>query len=455
VSVLDAAGCAASLTGIQLNDANAPVLTLTSTTQPACGQSNGGITASASGGASPYQYSLDGVNFQPGGAFSNLAAGVYTVTVLDAAGCAASLTGIQLNDANAPVLTLENTQAATCAMANGSLTVTASGGSLPYQFSTNGIDFQANGFFPNLPAGQYNVLVVDAAGCSATLQGIEIENTSASLVPAVVDAAAVTDCPGSETVVGGNQPPGTTGLWSGPEVVFENQQAAQTTVTTTSPGVYVLTWTLSAPGCPDYSSAQVTLTVPLPPTASNDGLVEVARGNEVTRMASDNDVFSPGATFTLLDLPTLGTVVLDAASGEIEYAANDSEIGLDSFRYVLCEAVCNGQLCDTALVFFKIKQVDCSLEAEGNVFPEGITPNADGFNDRLHFVVIDESTCPFNYAESELIIYNRWGDRVFEASPYDNNWDGGNLPHGTYYYVLKVHLEQEFVKFGNVTIFRD
>lgn len=456
VTVRDANLCTATAAPIVLNAGNAPTLTISSTSPPSCGQGNGSITATATGGTAPYEFSLDGVNFQNSGTFQSLSAGVYTVTVLDAAGCSASQTGIELNDENSPVLSLEGTQAATCAGADGTLTVVASGGVLPYQFSLNGVDLQANGFFQNLSAGFYNATVTDAAGCSAALAGIEIESASASLTPASVSAASVTACPGTITFVSGNLPPGTTGAWTGPGVVFENQNAPQSAVSAPVPDIYVLTWTLSAPGCPGYSSAQVTLTVPSPPTAANDGLYEVVIGDELVFMASDNDGFSSGATYQLLDLPNFGMASINAASGEITYSANTGEAGLDTFSYVLCEAACNGQLCDTALVIIEVVEENCSLEAEDNVFPEGITPNGDGFNDRLHFVVIDERTCPFNYAQSELIIYNRWGDRVFEASPYNNDWEGGSLPHGTYYYVLRVDLEpKDFVGFGNVTIFRD
>ncbi|WP_187260734.1 SprB repeat-containing protein [Pontibacter beigongshangensis] len=49
------------------------------------GASNGSITATASGGTSPYQFSLNNINYQTSGVFSNLPAGVYTVYVKDAA----------------------------------------------------------------------------------------------------------------------------------------------------------------------------------------------------------------------------------------------------------------------------------------------------------------------------------------------------------------------------------
>ncbi|MBE0648125.1 MAG: gliding motility-associated C-terminal domain-containing protein [Bacteroidales bacterium] len=64
-----------------------------------------------------------------------------------------------------------------------------------------------------------------------------------------------------------------------------------------------------------------------------------------------------------------------------------------------------------------------------------ITPNADGFNDLWEIINLVEIE-PCN-AE----IYNRWGEKVFSASPYLNNWDGTlkgrPLANDTYYYFLR------------------
>lgn len=72
--------------------------------------------------------------------------------------------------------------------------------------------------------------------------------------------------------------------------------------------------------------------------------------------------------------------------------------------------------------------------------PEGFSPNGDGINDLFVIRGI------LNYPANTFVIYNRWGNKVFEASPYQNTWDGrsmfglrvgGNeLPVGTYFYVL-------------------
>jgi gliding motility-associated-like protein len=74
--------------------------------------------------------------------------------------------------------------------------------------------------------------------------------------------------------------------------------------------------------------------------------------------------------------------------------------------------------------------------------PEGISPNGDGKNDVLYIRFLEY------FPENELQIFNRWGDMVYKASPYLNDWDGdsnssmklGNksVVAGTYYYILKL-----------------
>ncbi|HEX8351096.1 MAG TPA: gliding motility-associated C-terminal domain-containing protein, partial [Hymenobacter sp.] len=59
--------------------------------------------------------------------------------------------------------------------------------------------------------------------------------------------------------------------------------------------------------------------------------------------------------------------------------------------------------------------------------PNIITPNGDGLND----VFIASKACP-----RRLQIFSRWGNQVYEAATYQNNWDGGKQPAGVYYYLL-------------------
>lgn len=73
----------------------------------------------------------------------------------------------------------------------------------------------------------------------------------------------------------------------------------------------------------------------------------------------------------------------------------------------------------------------------GNPFiPTAITPNGDNSNDYWNIRWL------YRFPENEVIIVNRWGDEVFVAEPYNNDWygtwNGKELPGATYYYIVKL-----------------
>ena len=60
--------------------------------------------------------------------------------------------------------------------------------------------------------------------------------------------------------------------------------------------------------------------------------------------------------------------------------------------------------------------------------PNLVTPNSDGKNDQFEITALPTG--------STLNIYNRWGDRVYQSTDYDNQWAGVNASDGVYYYDL-------------------
>lgn len=85
------------------------------------------------------------------------------------------------------------------------------------------------------------------------------------------------------------------------------------------------------------------------------------------------------------------------------------------------------------------------VKEEGLTIYNLVSPNNDGVNET--FVI--EGIEAFN---NDLVIYNRWGNKVYEATNYKNDWGGisnvalvidrnKKLPAGTYYYVLNVKSE--------------
>jgi gliding motility-associated-like protein len=91
------------------------------------------------------------------------------------------------------------------------------------------------------------------------------------------------------------------------------------------------------------------------------------------------------------------------------------------------------------------------------IFPNYITPNGDGKNDKF---VIPESYLR-KYPGAKLIIYNRWGNVVWRSvGAYQNDWSGthydnNNLPDGVYYYMIELKDHFGEIKNGFIQIMRD
>jgi gliding motility-associated-like protein len=69
--------------------------------------------------------------------------------------------------------------------------------------------------------------------------------------------------------------------------------------------------------------------------------------------------------------------------------------------------------------------------------PTVITPNNDGYNDFLVFPGVED------LAGSEIVIYTRWGTKIYDNKNYQNDWEGRDynnreMPPDTYFYVLKL-----------------
>ena len=85
---------------------------------------------------------------------------------------------------------------------------------------------------------------------------------------------------------------------------------------------------------------------------------------------------------------------------------------------------------------------------------EVITPNGDGLNDAL---VIEDFDAASSQNKSTIAIYSQWGELVFKAAPYMNNWNGtfdkSPLPNGTYYFIFKANSTAEVLK-SFITVLR-
>lgn len=151
--VTDSTGCYTSCT-VTIGNRSSTLSVSCLGTDATCGQCNGTATLTASGGTAPYYYSW------PGGTLNGLCAGTYTGSVTDANGCTASCS-VTISETYSGLYLNCWGSSASCDSCNGTVSMSASGGTAPYTYSWPG------GTLSGLCPGSYYGSVTDANGCTA------------------------------------------------------------------------------------------------------------------------------------------------------------------------------------------------------------------------------------------------------------------------------------------------
>lgn len=190
IVVTDAGGCTVSVTVTVF--AGSGITATVSSTPSDCGVNNGAITVTASGGTTPYTYSLNGGAAQSSQTFSNVPSGTHTVTAQDATGCSASLTFVV---DETPISGNMVVTQPTCTT-QGVIDISGPTGTAPFQYSINGGTLQSAPLFNGLTAGTYVVLVQDANLCTYS-ETVVINGAPASVTPGVsITGSATSTCAG-------------------------------------------------------------------------------------------------------------------------------------------------------------------------------------------------------------------------------------------------------------------
>lgn len=156
---------------------------------------------------------------------------------------------------------------------------------------------------------------------------------------------------------------------------------------------------------------------------ANDDEMSGPSGRRLTVVVLANDL--PGST--PIDVTSVRVVVQPMngstfvnADGSITYTSSVKFVGDDAFVY---EVTDQSGLKDIATVRMSITYAELLI-------PNALTPNGDGKND-LFFIQGLE-----NYDHADLTVFNRWGNEVYRNRNYAQNWDGGGMADGTYYFNL-------------------
>lgn len=169
VTVTDAIGATGTANVVLTNSFTPPsVVSVSSNPSTSCAASNGSLTINATGGISPYLYSLDNINYQASNQFTNLTAGAYICVAKDVNGCVSNLepfNNVTELHSSCPISNHGEGYGYGCYPYRCDFQIyNVDGGTAPYLYSIDGVNFQSSYTFPYLPGGLYHFTVKDAAG---------------------------------------------------------------------------------------------------------------------------------------------------------------------------------------------------------------------------------------------------------------------------------------------------
>ena len=140
-----------------------------------------------------------------------------------------------------------------------------------------------------------------------------------------------------------------------------------------------------------------------------------------------NDMpMSDSFELSLVQSASLGTSLINT-SNELAYTPQPGYCN-NRISDTLMYSICSDKGCDTAKVMVTIQCPEITVA-------NGFSPNGDGVNEALQIVGLGDEV-------AELLIFNRWGNKIYESTDYQNDWQGdfqgSPLPDGTYFYQLNL-----------------
>lgn len=410
VHIIDNNGCTYDTVLIVTQPPKLEIIDLT-LTQPRCyGDDNGIIQVFLAGGTPPYSYAVDFDPFQSSNSLGNLYAGNHNIHVKDFNACALD-SSVTLEQPDPLVFSGANITNPTCeGFADGSIDLVAAGGTPPYMYGQNPVDYTSTSLFTSLPEGSYTFYAIDKNSCT--------HDTTITL----------------------------TGL---PHIVLEEPNITPTSCYGVSDGVISINASGGVPPFTYQVDGQ-----PVPPTSDNEFTGQAPAYHIITVIDSKDCKKSTRVPVPQPDSITLkmhtngnlcegvddnGAVIVDVAGGTPPYTYVWSTDTTRPSGINRITGLPNG--------FYRVvihDVHDCISSGEAEVqydncctpyIPNAFTPNGDGKNDVFR---------PVYKGDMELIklsIFNRFGQLVFTSTTTSSGWDGTykGVPQdmGTYFFYME------------------
>ena len=307
-TITDSESCTFTTNQVVVTDNPVPVVNPLVTDVLCNGDANGSVDLNVSGGLAPYSIVFDGSVPSTQQVYTGLAAGTYTYTVTDSKSCVTTNTvtvdePLVLSLSTAISVDYDCNTAATIAV-----TVTA-GGTAPYQYSIDGVNFASATTFPGLVDGTYSITVRDANNCTATsLQTIAPLNPPTDLSFAQTTLTCPTLVSDVTVSLTGGVAPFTYEITAPSGSTVNNGNNA--TFTSLAPGTYTFQVT-------DDNNCVITEDYTIAPIPQVDAISQLVR--DVTCVGDSDGAF----TFTVSNFDTTYSyVVLDGLGATVTSANN-------------------------------------------------------------------------------------------------------------------------------------
>ncbi|TRW24284.1 T9SS type B sorting domain-containing protein [Flavobacterium zepuense] len=417
VTVLSTEGCTSESAPIVIAAPVTPAVATFNFTQPDC-TTGGSIVVTAPLGAE-YTYSIDGINYQAGTTFTNLAGGTYQVTVMGQGGCTSVTAPITISNSPVPAVAATVVAQPNCFNNFGTIEITAPLGS-SYSYSIDGgLTYQTSPVFTSLTPNSYTVTVSSNGCTSVTPSIVLVPAPGIPAAPVVSTIQPTCTMAGGTIVVGGSA--GNTGYSFSIDGI--NYQTANS-FSGLQPGTYNVI-VRNEGGCTSTpvmaTIIQATGEVLLTSTEGCKSMVGDS-GYMLEVMLANNDFDIEDVTINWTDAN--GNEVGDDRTFNVSQYVADNNIDREDYPLQFTATVTTPGGCDGTIAF-TVENAFCDI-------PKGISPNSDGMNDNFDISGLNAS---------KLSIFNRHGKEVYSRNAYKNEWYGQTdndeeLPTGTYYYVI-------------------
>lgn len=331
----------------------------------------------------------------------------YSVTVFDAFGCSYDTT-FTINVINTPTVDLGIDQAL-CDNGSSNITLDAGNtGATSYFWNTNP-PATTQTIVVN-SSGDYIVTVVNTDGTTSCTD-IDTVHVDAYLQPQV--NLGQDTCTASGIVLDAGSGINYSYLW--------NTGATTQTLNVSASGIYCVEVASS-----QYCSKSDTINVKVIPSPTLD------LGSDISICASQTIVLNADQDANSSDYTYFW---IPGGPGGNTYSFQSNDL-LGTFPVFVTKTGCTSV---TDSIYVAI--ILCDLQ-----IPNVFTPNGDNSNRVFEIKGLE------NYPGTQVLIFDRWGKKVYENTNYQNDWNGGNCSDGVYYYIIVLSNKTQIN--GTVTILR-